>query len=104
MSGTCEDCVCANEDQMELAALREENARLQAENKRLRGDHIACHMDRDILASLYEAWDNLPACGLLAITGGAIQEIQALRSGEFTCRECAEKKSSDNFFKDGVAF
>lgn len=41
--------------------------------------YVACHGDRDILASLYEAWAKLPVCSMLSVVCGAIQEIQALR-------------------------
>lgn len=40
---------------------------------------VECHGKRDILDSLYEAWNRLPPCPMLGVVGGAIQEIQAMR-------------------------
>lgn len=72
--------------------------RLVEENKRLRGDHIECNQGRDIISSLSDAMNTLPACGMLAIVGAAMQEIDALRSGEFICKKCGLRKDADNFF------
>lgn len=77
---------------------------LREENKRLRGDSIECHQGRDIISSLSDAMNNLPACGMLAIVGAAMQEIDALRSGEFIRKKCGLRKDADNFFKDGTPF
>ena len=35
---------------------------------------------KDTLQQLYDAWRFLPACELMAVTGNAIQDFQALRS------------------------
>ena len=37
--------------------------------------------DRDTLKSMYQAWEMLPCCNLMAAIGGAIQDIQAMREG-----------------------
>ena len=31
---------------------------------------------KDVLENLYEAWQRLPACELMAVIGSAIQELQ----------------------------
>jgi predicted RNA-binding Zn-ribbon protein involved in translation (DUF1610 family) len=56
-------------------------------------NNVECHQGLDILASLYKAHNQIPCCGLLAIIGAAIQEIQAYRdnkqdSHEWECPEC----------------
>lgn len=68
------------------------------EIERLRCDHIECWQGRDIISSFSDAMNNLPTCGMLAIAGAAMQEIDALRSGEFICKKCGLRKDVDNFF------
>jgi len=38
--------------------------------------------DKDTLKALYQAWEMLPCCNLMAAIGGAIQDIQAMQSAQ----------------------
>lgn len=52
---------------------------LIAEVERLNCNSVACHYQRDVLDSIYEAMTILPCNGVQAILCAAAQEIQALR-------------------------
>lgn len=60
----------------------------------VRSIYVECNGAVDILASLYAAWHKLPPCSLLGVIGGAIQEIQALRSAQHS----GEPHTSDSAF------
>jgi hypothetical protein len=63
-------------------AFAKDHSELMAQIRTLRCDGVECHHERDILASLYDAADKLPPCGMLAIVVSSIQEIQALRESK----------------------
>ena len=59
--------------QAEIDELRAELAKLKAQEPA----YLNAGYSKGTLNGLYEAWGLLPACSLLGVIGGAIQDIQA---------------------------